>query len=1104
MLPELDDLSGQEAVCAVAGARTELRLSSPQLGIWLDCEINRATANHNVSEYLEILGTVEPDIFERALRRMVAEIEGLNVSFAVGQDGPRQVLNGLTEWGMPVLDLSAAADPVGAAQAWMQADVARIVDPLRGPLFTYALIKISPDRWFWYRRYHHVVMDGFGAALSVKRLAHVYSVLMSGDSPDATPFGSLAELLEEDEAYRDSTHFARDKAYWTERLADCPEPASLSTAPWHQSDRFIRRTVYLAGAKAQALREMAKTARISLAQMFTAATAVFLHRMTGVEDLVLGYSVGGRLGSVASRTPGMLTNVLPIRLDLRSDMPFGELLDQTARRLREAMRRQRYRIADMRRDTGRIDRPIYAVMVNVMPFDYDLRFAQARAVAHNLANGPVEDLNIMVYDRSDGDDLRIDFNANPLRYEAHELATHQARFLQLLSAIGQPALASDSTTSIGQLPLLTENERRLVVTEWNATRAEYPREKCLHELIAEQARRTPEAPAVVYDDQLLSYAELEVRANQLAQHLRRLGVGPDVVVGLYIERSLAMVVALLGILKAGGAYLPLDPEYPPDRLAFMLADAQVPVLLTVEGLAQSLPSHGARVVRLDADWPQIASLPASVPESGVAPSNLAYVIYTSGSTGKPKGVMNQHGAVVNQLCWMQAQYGLAADDSVLQKTPFTFDVSVWELIWPLMYGARLVMAKPGGHKDPRYLIDLSCKQNISTLQFVPSMLQVFLREPDVERCTSFKRVICIGEALSGALQKEFFERLQCELHNLYGPTEAAIAVTFWACRREDAGAASVPIGRPIWNMQIFILNASLSPVPVGVAGELYIGGVGVARGYLNRPETTAERFVGSPFASGERLYRTGDLARWRADGVIEYLGRLDHQVKMRGFRIELGEIEAQLKQHAGVRDAVVVVREDVAGGQRLVAYVVGAPVDDVVPVDELREALKAALPEYMVPSAFVVLAELPLTHNGKLDRKALPAPDLAAARPDAVYVAPRNPVEGAVANLLGDVLNVDRIGIEDNFFHLGGHSLSATRLISRVREVLGVELSITALFETPTVMGIAERLLSRSDAKREIERRAEIWIRVAGLSTAQLDAAISSIPNEAGALHDHR
>ena len=446
-----------------------------------------------------------------------------------------------------------------------------------------------------------------------------------------------------------------------------------------------------------------------------------------------------------------------------------------------------------------------------------------------------------------------------------------------------------------------------------------------------------------------------------------------------MERSLEMVIALYGILKAGGAYVPLDPEYPPDRVAFMLKDTQVPVLLTQERLVPGLPEHGAQVICLDSDWEAIASESVDNPTSGALAENLAYVIYTSGSTGRPKGVMNTHRGILNRLLWMQDTYQLDSNDRVLQKTPFSFDVSVWEFFWPLLVGARLIVARPGGHRDSGYLV-LIAEQGITTLHFVPSMLQVFLEDKDVERCRSLNRVICSGEALPYDLQERFFARLNAELHNLYGPTEAAVDVTHWQCQREG-DSRLVPIGRPVANTQLYILDPYMQPVPIGVAGELHIGGVQVARGYLNRPELTAEKFIPDPFSDHPeaRLYKTGDLVRYLPDGNIEFLGRLDFQVKMRGFRIELGEIEAVLSQHPAVGEVVVLAREDVPGDKRLVAYVVPRPAPALL-VTELRDYSKEKLPDYMVPAAFIQLDALPLTPSGKVDRRSLPPPEWGVKR----------------------------------------------------------------------------------------------------------------------------
>jgi amino acid adenylation domain-containing protein len=530
-----------------------------------------------------------------------------------------------------------------------------------------------------------------------------------------------------------------------------------------------------------------------------------------------------------------------------------------------------------------------------------------------------------------------------------------------------------------------------------------------------------------------------------------------------MERSVELVLALVGILKAGGAYVPLDPDYPSQRLDFMLEDAAPTVLLTQSHLANRLPGHAGHTLCLDTDWgaDADAAAPPMLPQPALTPEHLAYIIYTSGSTGRPKGAMNTHRGICNRLLWMQQQYHLGPDDTVLQKTPYSFDVSVWEFFWPLLTGARLVLARPGGHKDPDYLARLIHDEGVTVCHFVPSMLRAFLSEPELEeRCVCLREVICSGEALPYELQQRFFARLGSRLHNLYGPTEAAVDVTYWPCHRDDARRL-VPIGRPVANTQMHVLDKQGQAVPVGVSGELYIGGVQLARGYLNREELTAERFVVHPELG--RLYRTGDVGRWLSDGVLEYLGRTDHQVKLRGFRIELGEVEAALAEHPSVRESVTLVREDTPGDQRLVAYVVPNG-QTVISVEELRVFLRGKLPEPMAPSAFVVLESLPLSPNGKVDRKALPASERVRPELGDGYVAPQGPVEEAVAAVWAEVLGLERVGAHDNFFELGGHSLLATQVISRLRQLFPVELPLRRLFEEPTVANLARAITESQDA----------------------------------------
>jgi amino acid adenylation domain-containing protein len=581
-------------------------------------------------------------------------------------------------------------------------------------------------------------------------------------------------------------------------------------------------------------------------------------------------------------------------------------------------------------------------------------------------------------------------------------------------------------------------------------------------LIERQARARPDAGALVFGDETLSYGELNARANRVAHRLIALGVGPEVLVGIATERSIEMVVGILAIVKAGGAYVPLDPEYPADRLAYMVQDSGITMLLTQSHLRALVPVAGLSQV-LDLDTLDTSAEPDTDPRVDLHGDNLAYVIYTSGSTGRPKGAANRHRSLFNRLAWMQEAYQLGEADTVLQKTPFSFDVSVWEFFWPLMQGARLVVANPGDHRDPARLVELIRHHEVDTLHFVPSMLQAFLAYEGAKACTSLKRIVCSGEALPAEARDKVFARLpQARLYNLYGPTEAAIDVTHWTCR--DDGSSQVPIGRPISETQAYVLDASLNEVPAGVAGELYLGGVNLARGYLKRAGLTAERFVAAE--NGQRLYRTGDLVRWNNEGQLEYLGRIDHQVKVRGFRIELGEIEAQLQAQPEVREAVVVASEGPAGA-RLVGYVAGNRID----TGALRQRLGEALPDYMVPSVMVVLDALPLNANGKVDRKALPAPEFTS---DKAYEVAEGEVEQALATIWAEVLNVPRVGRTDNFFELGGHSLLAAQTVARVQSAMQLDLAIKDVFLHPVLADMASLIADKNHAKPASQALSEI------------------------------
>ena len=794
-----------------------------------------------------------------------------------------------------------------------------------------------------------------------------------------------------------------------------------------------------------------------------AAFKLLIYRLTGEEDLWIGAPATIRTRQETEKLIGFFVNLQILRTRINSSSSFSSYLTQVKQTLLEAQDARESPfdqiVKAIQPERNRTKKPLVEILYNYYRPAIEKQVWRQESLDIEMlpwaADEALYKLTMHVEERPDDIDCIFDYAAR--LYGQEDVARWADGFVMLLDeAIAKPQ------TALADLPLLSSSERDQVVYGWNATEAAFPAERCVQELFEAQVARTPEAVAVVFEGVELSYGELNARANRLAHHLIGLGIEPDARVAIALERSPEMVVALLGVLKAGGAYVPLDPAYPAQRLAFMLEDSAPHALLTEAAVRPALGHlpDTLPIIELDAPSPPWTALPATNPDPaarGLTSRNLAYVIYTSGSTGTPKGVMVEHQAVVNRLVWMQQAYQLRPHEAVLQKTPFSFDVSVWEFFWPLLHGARLVVARPNGHMDPAYLSDLIIENAVTTVHFVPSMLQAFLEHPGAQDCTSLTRVICSGEALQSIQAERFYTVLpRTALHNLYGPTEATVDVTAYACSpAKPPIGSSVPIGRPISNTKLYVLDQHGQPVPVGVAGELFIGGLQLARGYLNRPELTAERFLPDPFAAAAgdanaRIYKTGDLGRWLPDGSIEFLGRNDNQVKIRGFRIELGEIEARLRAFPGLREAAVVAREDRPGNKRLVAYVVA---DENISIAALRAHLAAALPEYMLPGAYVQLDALPLTPNGKLDRRALPAPkdEAFASRP---HQAPVGPLETAIAAIWAELLHLERVGRHDNFFELGGHSLLAISVIERLRRQ-GWRIEVRSLFTQPTPAGLA-------------------------------------------------
>ncbi|GID93891.1 hypothetical protein Adi01nite_33030 [Amorphoplanes digitatis] len=911
---------------------------------------------------------------------------------------------------------------------------------------------------------HHIVSDQWSLGVLLHEVLTLYTAFAADQE---SPLPALPVQYPDFALWQQDTlgHAAggADLEHWVRQLRGAPAELSLSLAATRPPEKSYRGAVLELDIAAPVLRELRLLGRREGATLFmvlAGAFQVLLSRLSGAEDMVIGTQVANRRLPEIEPLIGLFVNTLVLRTDLSGDPSFLELLRRVRQVCLDAYERQDVpfeRLVEALKPERSLSRtPVFQVGFGLQNVPFPAWSAGGLTVeALPVDAGTAKfDLELLLTEEGDTVRGRLEYSLDLFDEDtAHRIVRYLQRVLA--GAAAQPG------QSIGSLPLLDETEHRDVLALGDGGRREWPGAGFIHQLFEARARATPDAEALRFEGEQLTYAELDRRANQLAHRLRRLGVGRDVVVGVCMQRSIEMVVSLLATLKAGGAYLPLEPGYPRSRLEFMCEDARVPVLLTQHSMLGQLAGVRAVVLCVEELAGELGREPGEPPAVEVGGEDLAYVIYTSGSTGRPKGVMNVHAGIRNRLLWMQDTYGLDPSDRVLQKTPFSFDVSVWEFFWPLMTGACLVMARPEGHKDGRYLLDTIQREAITTVHFVPSMLRVLLLEDDVEDCRGLRRVICSGEALSRELQEDFFARSAAELHNLYGPTEAAVDVTAWACRR-DGDPRPVPIGHAIANTQMYVLDRLLRPVPAGVTGELCIGGRNLARGYLNRPDLTAERFVAHPFdpVPGARVYRTGDLARYRDDGAIEYLGRLDHQVKLRGFRIELGEIEQVLGGHPGVREAIVIARRH-AGDTRLVAYLSG---DDPPTPGELVTYLKALLPDYMVPAVFVTLPGFPLTPNGKVDRAALPEPEVSRTELATPYEAPQDRVERTIAEVWTRLLGIDQVGVNDNFFELGGHSLLVAELRHALRTQLQRPLTLVELFQFPTVRSLAEHLAGASGA----------------------------------------
>jgi len=1052
----------QDAACIAADNATPL--TEAQAGLWYAQRLDPTNPIFNTGQVTELCGALDIAAFTHAVNAVMAQADGLCMVVREVNDAPMAVLDARLRPQLEVIDLRAQPQARDAAMAAMRQDLATPVDLARGPLARQVLYRVHDGLALWYQRVHHVLIDSYGMSLIDNRVAQHYRQMQQGQSDVHGPLTPFAEVLREDQAYLDSARRERDKAYWLSVFENAPPVASLAEGTALSAHRFHQETRTLDADVSAALAACAASSGVSwpdvLLTLCAAYVARHIPRQSGQEQrVVLGVPYMGRMGSIAARVPAMVMNIMPVPVVVDESMPMDDLYKTAARTLRAARRHGRYRSEQLRRDLGLLggSRRLHGPLVNVLPFLSDEHaFPGVRANTQVLCAGPVDDLTITWRADAAGRNLCLIVEANPALYSSAQVQAHAQR----LHTFVQRALVA---TSLRTVPTLTPEEHQRWVVQVNDTATPLAPSTLVAHLEAAM-RLHAQNPALQYADQTLTYAQLDRASARLARRLHDHGVRRGDIVALALPRSVALIVALLAVQRAGAAYLPLDVQHPPARLQGLLDDAKPRVLLTFPPLRNRF-SDGVPCTLLDVSDGASAWLgdaknnaaPADAdpadPAQAPQPDDAAYVLYTSGSTGTPKGVVVTHDAIVNRLLWMRSHYRIDAQDRILQKTPTTFDVSVWEFFLPLIAGATLVVAPPDAHRDPLHLARLVREHRISVLHFVPSMLAAFLDEPAAAGLSP-RLVFCSGEALPAALRERFHQVMQAELHNLYGPTEAAVDVTWWPAARDDA-SDPVPIGFPVWNTALYVLDEAQRPVPPGVIGHLYLAGRQLARGYLGRPDLTAQRFVPNPYArdAHARMYDTGDLACWRADGALQYMGRVDDQVKIRGQRVELGEIEAALLAAPGVQRAAVLVREDESGTPQLAAYVVPQGNLDV---DALRDFVAARLPDVMVPCAFVTLDDLPVTASGKLDRRALPAPRVQARSGR----SPAPGTESALAALYAQILNrTTPVSADDDFFALGGHSLLAARLAAAIREHWRMpSFSLGAVFEHSTVARLARHL----------------------------------------------
>ncbi|MCW6050897.1 amino acid adenylation domain-containing protein [Lyngbya sp. CCAP 1446/10] len=1059
-------------------------LSFPQQRLWLLQQIDRTNPSYNEHGAIQLKGLLNVPALERSLNEIVQRHESLRTTFKMREGQPVQIISPSLTIKLPTVNLSdlPLSEQNNQIQQLTLEQSQSPFDLSQGPLLRWTLLQIGQQDYVLLVTMHHIICDGWSYGVMMRELAALYEAFSNSK---ASPLSELpiqyadfalwqqhslkGEVLE--------TVLEKQIVYWKQQLGNTPPVLQLPAdypRPAVQTFRGARKTFSLTAELTKALKALSQNEDATFFMTLLAAFKILLYRYTGIEDVAIGSPIANRNMSEIEQLIGCFVNTLVLRTDLSGNPTFRELLSRVRQvcvgayahcdvpfeKLVETLQPQR----------SLSYTPLFQVMFTLLNTPTSVLELSGLTVSSLESNNGTAKFDLSLYIEERGEESIATIEYNTDLFEAATIARMSEHFQHLLAGI-----VANPDRRVNELPLLTSSEKQQLL-DWNCTQTDYPKDACIHQLFEAQVEKTPDAVAIVFEDRQLTYQELNQQADRLADYLRELGVRSEVLVGICVERSIEMVVGLLGILKAGGAYVPLDPAYPQERLNFILSDAQVSVLLTRKTLIKELPTLSANVtpvvVYFDREWDTISN-PKSKIQNPKLSDSLAYVLYTSGSTGTPKGVLGRHRSAVNRLNWNP--YPFEQGEICCQKTSLNFIDSVWEIFAPLLHGLRTVIIADEIVKDPYQLVKTLSQQQVTRLVLVPSLLRVLLETfPDLQsRLPKLKYWVSSGETLSVELCQRFQERMpQSVLINLYGSSEVSADVT-WYDTSKNQSLSSIAIGRPISNMQVYVLDAHLQPVPIGVPGELCIGGDGLARGYLNRPELTAEKFIPNPFISenGAYLYRSGDIGRYRFNGEIEYLGRSDSQIKLRGFRIELGEIENVLNQHPAVKQAVVLLREDEVDNKRLVAYIVSDNINL-----ELRSFVAEKLPDYMVPSVVVQLEALPLIPNGKVDYRALPVPE---NRRDLKrdYAMPKTEAERLIAEVWQEILQLEKVGINDNFFEIGGHSLLLVKVQAKLHKVLERNISAIDLFKYPSIKMLAEYLSRKQDGEQPIFREVNSQVR---------------------------